>query len=71
MHPIRAITGTIAGLPRRVWDWIRAVSGDDAYDVYLDHWRREHASEGGKPLTRREFHRVRESERWNGIRRCC
>jgi uncharacterized short protein YbdD (DUF466 family) len=65
------IAETIASLPKRVWTWLRAVSGDDAYDRYLEHWRTHHQEDGGKPMSRRAFHRARESERWNGINRCC
>ena len=58
---------------------LREVTGDDAYERYLEHWHRHHAisDEAGenktseKPLGRREFFRQREKERWNGIRRCC
>jgi len=63
-------TAHIAILPKRFWTWLRAVSGDDAYDRYLEHWRQEHAGEG-PPMSRRAFHRSRERERWDGIRRCC
>ena len=64
---------------REVALWLRHVSGDDAYERYLEHWRRHHtisgeAGENGtgeSPLGRREFFRQRENERWNGIRRCC
>ena len=67
----RAITMTLSALPRRVWDFIRAMTGDDAYEIYLDHWRAEHAADQTKPLTRREFHKRSIAERWNGVRRCC
>lgn len=65
----RHIIETVASAPRQVWRWLRAVSGDDEYDRYLDHWRREHHD--GTPLSRREFFRLRQSERWKDIRRCC
>ena len=67
----RHIIETVAHAPRQFWRWLRAVSGDDEYERYLGHWRREHGDEGGEPLTRREFFRLRQSERWNGVRRCC
>ena len=70
MTAMRTIT-TLSALPRRLWDFLRAMTGDDAYDVYLDHWRREHAAEQTQPLTRREFHKRSIAERWNGVRRCC
>lgn len=71
MHRLRSITFILAALPRRAWDFVRAASGDDAYDAYLVHWQCRHAKAGGKPLSRREFHHKREDERWNGVKRCC
>ena len=53
-----------------IWTWVRAVSGDDAYDRYLQHWRHAHFGEPA-PLNRRQFQRERQAERWNGIKRCC
>jgi uncharacterized short protein YbdD (DUF466 family) len=51
-----------------VWRWLRAVSGDDAYERYVRHWR---ACRPGEPLDRKTFF-VREQERkWGGVRRCC
>jgi uncharacterized short protein YbdD (DUF466 family) len=61
----------LAALPKRLWAWLRALSGDDAYERYLEHWHHHHLEDGGAPLSRREFHRARESERWRGINRCC
>lgn len=62
---------SIVTLPKRLWSWLRTATGDDAYERYLAHWHEHHEQDGGKPLTRREFHRRREDERWNGINRCC
>ncbi|BBL72686.1 YbdD/YjiX family protein [Methylogaea oryzae] len=53
------------------WRGLRRVSGDDAYERYLDHWRRCHAGEGGEPLSRRAFFRAELERKWNGVRRCC
>ncbi len=71
MHFVSNISARAGRLSRRIWDWLRAVMGDDAYDVYLAHRHRRHAEDGGEPLSRREFHRKREDERWNGVNRCC
>lgn len=48
--------------------WLRAVSGDDAYERYLTHHARAHE---GPPLSRRTFYAEREAAKWSGISRCC
>jgi len=48
--------------------WLRALSGDDAYERYLTHHARAHA---GPPLSRRVFYAQREERKWSGISRCC
>ncbi len=51
------------------WRWLRAVSGDDAYERYLAHHVREHA---GRPaLSRRAFYRESQQRKWSGVSRCC
>ncbi len=58
----------IRGL-RQFWRAIRHLSGDDAYERYLAHHAVCHAM--APPLTRKEYFRRREDEKWGGIRRCC
>ena len=48
--------------------WLRAVSGDDAYERYLTHHARTHA---GPPLSRKAFYEEREQRKWSGVSRCC
>ena len=55
----------------RLWKIVRRLSGDDAYDRYLAHWRIHHANEGGQPLSRQAFFKAEQERKWNGIRRCC
>jgi uncharacterized short protein YbdD (DUF466 family) len=55
---------------QRLWRTLRTVSGDDAYERYLAHWRMHHAGEG-TPLDRRAFFRAEQERKWNGIKRCC
>jgi uncharacterized short protein YbdD (DUF466 family) len=51
------------------WGWLRAVSGDDAYERYVSHHARVHPH---LPLpSRREFYASEEQRKWNGINRCC
>jgi uncharacterized short protein YbdD (DUF466 family) len=54
----------------RLWGALRSLSGDDAYERYLAHHRREHPGE--EPLDRRGFY-VQEQERRfsSGPTRCC
>ena len=48
--------------------WLRAISGDDAYDRYLTHHARTHE---GSPMSRRQFYEERERRKWSGVSRCC
>ena len=54
---------------RNFWDYLRQVSGDDAYERYLVHRQQEHASE--TPLTRQQFFKKRQEEKWGKVSRCC
>lgn len=55
---------------RRLWQGLRQLTGDDAYDRYLEHHHRCHAQEA--PLDRRTFWCGEVERRWSGgVRRCC
>jgi uncharacterized short protein YbdD (DUF466 family) len=54
---------------RKLWRYIRRVSGDDAYDRYLCHQTQCHPGE--PPLSRQEFFKREQERQWGGIRRCC
>lgn len=56
---------------KRIWHIVRRLSGDDAYERYLEHWREHHATDGGEPLSRRAFFKAEQERKWNGVRRCC
>ncbi len=56
---------------RRLWAGIREVTGDDAYERYLAHWRTQHARDGAEPLDRAAFCREEQKRKWEGVRRCC
>jgi uncharacterized short protein YbdD (DUF466 family) len=48
------------------------VTGDDAYERYLNHWRacdEQHTANG--PLDRAAFFREEQRRKWEGVRRCC
>ena len=55
---------------RKVWSALRALSGDDAYERYLSHWRQCHRAVG-TPLDRRAFFVEQQRRKWNGVSRCC
>ncbi|MGH8203686.1 MAG: CstA-like transporter-associated (seleno)protein [Burkholderiales bacterium] len=54
---------------RRFWAALRAITGDDAYERYLEHRRLRHAGEA--PLDRRAFYRAELERRWTQPSRCC
>jgi len=48
---------------------IRHISGDDAYERYVQHHAQYH---GDQPtLDRRAFYLQEQQRKWNGIKRCC
>jgi uncharacterized short protein YbdD (DUF466 family) len=52
-----------------VWSYLRAVSGDDAYERYLAHHAIEHA--GQPPMSRKDYFTERQRQKWTGVTRCC
>lgn len=54
---------------RQLWRYLRQVSGDDAYERYLAHHRATHPAES--PLTREQYFRKRQDEKWSKVSRCC
>lgn len=55
----------------RIWAVLRELTGDDAYERYLAHWRSQHATDAGVPLDRAAFCREEQRRKWEGVRRCC
>jgi uncharacterized short protein YbdD (DUF466 family) len=53
----------------RWWRYLRQVTGDDAYERYVAH--QEIAHTGELPLTRRQFFKSRQDEKWSKVSRCC
>ncbi|HEY3486996.1 MAG TPA: YbdD/YjiX family protein [Gammaproteobacteria bacterium] len=61
---------TVVQFLRQTWNVLRRLSGDDAYECYLDHLKRHHPD--AKPLNRRSFFLSEQQRRWNGgPNRCC
>ena len=56
---------------RKIWMLLREMTGDDAYERYLEHWRTRHLADGAAPLDRAAFYREEQRRKWEGVRRCC
>jgi len=69
---------------RNLWATIRQLSGDDAYERYLQHYAEHHARhhagelEASKseqsidpPLTKAAFFKEWQDKKWRGVKRCC
>ena len=56
---------------RHAWALLRELTGDDAYERYLAHWRSHPGSAGEAPLERAAFFRAEQKRKWDGVRRCC
>ena len=61
--------GTALHWARTAWRYLRAVSGDDAYERYLAHHAAHHADEAA--LSRRDFFTERQRQKWAGVSRGC
>jgi uncharacterized short protein YbdD (DUF466 family) len=59
----------IGGTLTRAWQGFRALTGEDAYERFLDHHREAHP--GVPPPDRRRFYLERQNHKWSGINRCC
>ena len=57
------------------WRLIRRLSGDDAYEQYLKYYARRHQNMAETichvPLSKAEFFKQWQDDKWNGIKRCC
>lgn len=56
---------------RLLWQGLRQLSGEDAYERYLEHFARYHNEPGATPLTKAEFFKRRQDRKWQGVNRCC
>ncbi len=56
---------------KRIMAFIRQLSGDDAYERYLQHWQQHHAQHNSTPLSRRAFFTAELERKWQGVKRCC
>ncbi|MFA6052348.1 MAG: YbdD/YjiX family protein [Methylobacter sp.] len=51
------------------WRMVRRLSGDDAYERYLQHHAAHHQAD--TPLSKEAFFKQWQDEKWNGVKRCC
>jgi len=58
---------------KQFWQRIRELSGDDAYERYLQHYAKHHASmeDAEFPLSREAFFKQWQDDKWKGVKRCC
>jgi len=73
MSSEHVITSRAPAAPLRwlsaAWSYLRAVSGDDAYERYVAHHTAEHP---GEPLmSRKAYFAERQRQKWTGVTRCC
>jgi uncharacterized short protein YbdD (DUF466 family) len=54
-----------------LWQMLRQMSGDDAYERYLAHWRAHHGAQETEPLSPKDFFKAEQKRKWDGIKRCC
>jgi uncharacterized short protein YbdD (DUF466 family) len=57
----------VRALPRAMWNYVRAVMGDQAYERYLEVAKRT----GAPPLSPREFYVESVERRYSTVSRCC
>jgi uncharacterized short protein YbdD (DUF466 family) len=48
---------------------LRRITGDDAYERYLQHHQQHHFGEAA--LDRRAFYLMEQQRKWSGVKRCC
>ncbi len=60
---------------KKAWRLLRRLSGDDAYERYLAYYAAKQASTDAHAphplLTKAEFFKQWQDEKWTGIKRCC
>jgi uncharacterized short protein YbdD (DUF466 family) len=63
-----AVAGVVSTW-RTCWRALRTLSGDDAYERYLQHRAATHPE--SPVLSRREFYVDEQRRKWGSINRCC
>jgi len=53
----------------RIWQVLRTIADDDAYDRYREHHAQCHRD--APLLDRRAFYLEQQRRKWSGVQRCC
>jgi uncharacterized short protein YbdD (DUF466 family) len=65
----------MSGKFKAFWQFVRRLSGDDAYEQYLKRTARHHQADVGHechpPLSKADFFKQWQDEKWSEIKRCC
>ena len=63
---------------KTLWQMLRRLSGDDAYEQYLKHYAEHHpggrtldGAEAEPMLSKEEFFKQWQDKKWKGVKRCC
>ena len=65
---------------KTIWNNIRQLTGDDAYERYLQHFNEHQLHElealsceslSREPLSREAFFKEWQEGKWKGVKRCC
>ena len=56
---------------RKLWLYIRTVSGDNDYEIYLENFNSYKKHKKDFPLSRAEYFKSKLEGKWNKINRCC
>ena len=56
-------------LVERIWQVLRTIADDDAYDRYREHHAQCHRD--APLLDRRAFYLEQQRRKWSGVQRCC
>jgi len=59
----------VGRLLRSAWRYLRQASGDDGYERYVEHMALVHPGE--PTVSRSEYFRMCQEQKWDGIKRCC
>lgn len=58
---------------KKLWRSLRQLSGDDAYERYLQHYAEHHQTiaDAEPPLSKDAFFKAWQDKKWTGVKRCC
>ena len=68
-HPVWWLPNVLWRRLWGAWRFVREVSGDDAYERYIQHVVRFHP--GQAPMSRSDHYKFRQEQKWDRLSRCC